>query len=96
MVMKEPGADFSLVTAEDEVALASLPHADPLPPYVRLIHDVIINDRSLFTRPDGLGYAWDAITGILNDRPKPLPYAAGSWGPAEGETLAAPDGWLLG
>src|SRR5271166_7064410 len=28
--------------------------ADPLPPYVRLIHDVLPGDRSLFTRPDGL------------------------------------------
>ena len=28
--------------------------ADLLPPYVRLIHDVLPGDRSLFTRPDGL------------------------------------------
>jgi glucose-6-phosphate 1-dehydrogenase len=96
MVVKEPGADFSLTTADDEMSLASLPRADPLPPYVRLIHDVVIGDRSLFTRPDGLEHAWDAITGILDDPPTVLPYAAGSWGPAEADELASPDGWLLG
>jgi len=25
-----------------------------------------------------------------------LPYAQGTWGPAEGAEIAAPDGWLLG
>jgi glucose-6-phosphate 1-dehydrogenase len=96
MVVKQPGADFSLTTADDEVSLASLPRADPLPPYVRLIHDVITGDRSLFTRPDGLGHAWDAITPILEDRPEVLPYAPGSWGPAAAAELAGDDGWLLG
>ncbi len=39
------------------VPLAELPDAEPLPPYVRLIHDVLLGDRSLFTRPDGLAAA---------------------------------------
>jgi hypothetical protein len=28
-------------------------------------------------------------------RPAVLPYAQGSWGPAEAETLPGPHGWLL-
>jgi glucose-6-phosphate 1-dehydrogenase len=95
LVVKQPGADFSLTTTDGDVSLASLPRADPLPPYVRLIHDVIIDDRSLFTRPDGLGHAWDTITGILDDPPAVLPYPAGSWGPEAADELAGPDGWLL-
>jgi glucose-6-phosphate 1-dehydrogenase len=96
LVVKQPGADFALTTTDGDISLESLPRADPLPPYVRLIHDVVIDDRSLFTRPDGLGHAWDAITGILEDRPDVLPYAPGSWGPAAADELASPDGWLLG
>jgi glucose-6-phosphate 1-dehydrogenase len=95
VVIKEPGADFTLTCAETELPLASVPDADPLPPYVKLIRDVIVGDRSLFTRPDGLASAWDAITGILEHRPPVLPYARGSWGPAEANELAAPDGWLI-
>jgi glucose-6-phosphate 1-dehydrogenase len=95
LVVKQPGPEFSLTTTDGDISLASLPRADPLPPYVRLIHDVIIDDRSLFTRPDGLGHAWDAISALLADRPEVASYERGSWGPAAADELAGPDGWLL-
>ena len=69
---------------------------DPLPPYVRLINDVLMGDRSLFTRPDGLAAVWDAAGPLLDSPPKPKPYAPGSWGPEAADKLAEPDGWLLG
>ncbi|MGH8861261.1 MAG: glucose-6-phosphate dehydrogenase, partial [Jatrophihabitantaceae bacterium] len=53
LVAKKPGADLDLDVAEATIPLAKLDGADPLPPYVRLIHDVVLGDRSLFTRPDG-------------------------------------------
>ena len=53
-----------------------------LPPYVRLIHDVLIGDRSLFTRPDGLASAWAVLEPVLDNRPAVQPYPQGSWGPA--------------
>jgi glucose-6-phosphate 1-dehydrogenase len=96
VVVKEPGADFTLTCADTELPLASVADADPLPPYVKLIRDVVVGDRSLFTRPDGLGSAWDAISRVLDNRPPVLPYPRGSWGPAEADKLAAPDGWLIG
>lgn len=96
IVVKEPGAEFALTTASADLLLASIADADPLPPYVKLINDVILGDRSLFTRPDGLSQAWAVITPILADPPKPLGYPRGSWGPAAAAELAAPDGWLLG
>ncbi|MEP6853006.1 MAG: glucose-6-phosphate dehydrogenase (NADP(+)) [bacterium] len=96
MVVKEPGPDFTLTAATSDLALADVADADPLPPYVKLISDVVTGDRSLFTRPDGLGHAWDAITPILQDRPPVQPYPRGSWGPAAANALADPDGWLLG
>jgi glucose-6-phosphate 1-dehydrogenase len=96
LVAKKPGVELDLDTAYATVPLSTLPDADPLPPYVRLIHDALLGDRSLFTRPDGLAAVWDAFEPLLANRPDPLPYSQGSWGPAKGAEIAAPDGWLLG
>ena len=70
--------------------------ANPLPPYVRLIHDVLIGDRSLFTRPDGLAAVWKVAEPLLSNPPQIVPYAPGSWGPAQARKLIAPGRWLLG
>jgi glucose-6-phosphate 1-dehydrogenase len=78
------------------IPLATLRHADPLPPYVRLIHDVLLGDRSLFTRPDGLAAVWDVAEPLLSRPPKVNSYAPGSWGPAQARELVAPGRWLLG
>ncbi|MET0991085.1 MAG: glucose-6-phosphate dehydrogenase (NADP(+)) [Lacisediminihabitans sp.] len=96
MVVKEPGAEFELSTAQSTIMLADVSGADPLPPYVKLLNDVILGDRSLFTRPDGLAWAWDAITPILDSPPTVQSYPRGSWGPTAAQALAAPDGWLVG
>ncbi|RKS71425.1 glucose-6-phosphate 1-dehydrogenase [Motilibacter peucedani] len=96
MVLKRPGADDVVETATSTLPLCSVPAADPLPAYVRLILDVLRGDRSLFTRPDGLRHVWEVAAPLLDARPDPLPYARGSWGPAEADALAAPGSWLLG
>lgn len=96
LVAKRPGPALDLDVADIGLALDSLPDGDPLPPYVRLIHDVLMGDRALFTRPDGLAAVWEAAGPLLADPPKPVPYAPGSWGPDGARDLAAPDGWLLG
>jgi glucose-6-phosphate 1-dehydrogenase len=96
LVAKRPGADLELDVADVTISLSQLPEAEPLPPYVRLIHDVLLGDRSLFTRPDGLAAVWTVAEPLLAARPNPLPYPAGSWGPAAAAELAAPDGWLVG
>ncbi len=96
LVAKQPGAGLKLDTARTAVPLSSLPDADPLPPYVRLLHDVLNGDRSLFTRPDGLAAVWKVADPLLTSPPKVAPYAPGSWGPAQARKLVAPDRWLLG
>ncbi len=96
LVAKKPGPGLELDVAHANIQLATLPSADPLPPYVRLIHDVLIGDRSLFTRPDGLAAAWEVAEPLLSQPPQVLPYAPGSWGPAEAGELIAPGHWLLG
>jgi glucose-6-phosphate 1-dehydrogenase len=95
VVVKDPGPDSDLTTDTMTLDLGKAGDEDSLPPYVRLIHDVIDGDRSLFTRPDGLGAAWATIAPILDAPPDVQPYARGSWGPDAATELAAPDGWLL-
>jgi glucose-6-phosphate 1-dehydrogenase len=95
LVAKKPGPALSLDVAHANIPLASLPGADPLPPYVRLIHDVLLGDRSLFTRPDGLAAVWDVAQPLLSGPPPVKPYAPGSWGPAAANDLIAPGQWLL-
>jgi glucose-6-phosphate 1-dehydrogenase len=96
LVAKKPGPVLELDVAHASIPLASLPGADPLPPYVRLIHDVLLGDRSLFTRPDGLAAVWDVAEPLLSRPPQVNSYAPGSWGPAQAGGLIAPGHWLLG
>jgi glucose-6-phosphate 1-dehydrogenase len=96
LVAKKPGPALITEEAKAVIPLGSLDGADPLPPYVRLIHDVIIGDRSLFTRPDGLAAVWQVAAPLLNNPPQPVSYPQGSWGPEQARNLVTPDHWLLG
>ena len=96
LVAKKPGPGLDFDVAHASIPLASLRGADPLPAYVRLIHDVLIGDRSLFTRPDGLAAVWRVAEPLLTRTPPVHAYTPGSWGPAEARELIAPGQWLLG
>ena len=96
LVAKKPGPALDTDEAHTSISLSSLPGADPLPPYVRLIHDVILGDRSLFTRPDGLAAVWKVAEPLLSHPPAIASYPQGSWGPAQARELIAPGHWLLG
>jgi glucose-6-phosphate 1-dehydrogenase len=95
-IAKEPGPGLRLGVAKAAIPLGRLAGADPLPAYVRLIHDVLTGDRSLFTRPDGLSAVWKVAEPLLTNPPQVVPYKPGSWGPAAARQLVAPDRWLLG
>ncbi|GAC1471159.1 MAG: glucose-6-phosphate dehydrogenase [Isosphaeraceae bacterium] len=65
--------------------------------YERLLLDVLLGDPTLFTRTDEVDSAWRFITTILEawERPDarpPASYVAGTWGPAEADTLIDGDG----
>ena len=92
----EPGPDLVLARAQTTLDLKHVPGGTPLPPYVSLLHDVLTGDRSLFTTSDGLARAWAAFAPLQERPPRVFPYKPGSWGPAEANALAEPDGWLLG
>jgi glucose-6-phosphate 1-dehydrogenase len=96
LLAKKPGPKLDVDATTARIALKDLPHANPLPPYVRLIHDVLLGDRSLFTRPDGLAAVWKVAEPLLSNRPRIATYAPGSWGPVRARKLIEPGRWLLG
>jgi glucose-6-phosphate 1-dehydrogenase len=81
MVAKQPGPELTLAAARARLPLGEAFHTPALPAYARLIHDVLLGDRSLFTRPDGLAHVWTVAAALLADKPEPRPYPKGSWGP---------------
>ncbi len=95
LVVKKPGAGMELVRQTVDLSLDEVTGGDPLPPYVSLIHDVTVGDRSLFTTSSGLSHAWNAASAVLDDRPTPHPYAPDSVGPEAGSALPGPHGWFL-
>jgi glucose-6-phosphate 1-dehydrogenase len=96
LVVKEAGVTEDLGSSTVIVPLGKAFHTPSLPAYSRLLHDVLIGDRSLFTRPDGLAHVWKVAGEILNDRPEPATYPKSSWGPVEAAELIAPEHWTLG
>ena len=96
LVAKKPGPALITEEARAAIPLAGLDGADPLPPYVRLIHDV--HHR----RPVAVHPAGRAGRGVEGGRPaaeqpaEAVPYPQGSWGPGQARNLIAPDHWLLG
>ncbi len=96
MLAKQPGVGLTLGKATATVPVASISDRTPLPPYARMIHDVLSGDRSLVTRPDGLAHVWKVAQPLLDIGRTPLRYAPGSWGPTAARRVAGRDGWLLG
>jgi glucose-6-phosphate 1-dehydrogenase len=96
LVVKEAGVTEDLDAATFIVPLGKTFHTQSLPAYSRLLHDVLMGDRSLFTRPDGLAHVWKVAGELLHDKPEPVTYPKDSWGPPEAAALIAPEHWILG
>jgi glucose-6-phosphate 1-dehydrogenase len=63
--------------------------------YERLIHDVLIGDRTFFTSSDAIERLWEISEPLLEDPPPLKIYEPGSWGPPEQDQLIAPRRWHL-
>jgi glucose-6-phosphate 1-dehydrogenase len=53
--------------------------------------DAIRGDAMLFVRQDSVEAAWAVVDPVLNVPTPCCTYEAGSWGPAEADTLIAPN-----
>ena len=93
---KRPGPEMELAPATMRLDLGEeLPHDEPLEAYERLLLDVLHGDHTLFAHADETRRLWEVCQPVLDDRPAPLSYDRGSWGPPE--ALDLPEGgWRLG
>jgi glucose-6-phosphate 1-dehydrogenase len=66
-----------------------------LDPYERLIHDVMVGDRTLFSSSEAIERLWEVSEPLLAEPPQAIPYEPGSWGPREIDDLIAPRHWHL-
>jgi glucose-6-phosphate 1-dehydrogenase len=93
---KVPGPTLSLgrvaLQLDIEKAFGG-PHG--LEAYERLLHDVMTEDRLLFTRSEQIERLWEVCSPVLADPPEPEPYPRGSWGPQSAISLPGPPGWRL-
>jgi glucose-6-phosphate 1-dehydrogenase len=69
--------------------------ADGLEAYERLLHDVMVRERLLFTRSEQIERLWEVCAPVLDRPPEALPYAKGSWGPEAALELPGGPGWRL-
>jgi glucose-6-phosphate 1-dehydrogenase len=58
-------------------------------PYEVLLNAVLVGDSTNFTRQDSVEATWRIIQPLLDAPPPALPYAPGTWGPAEAKRLVA-------
>jgi glucose-6-phosphate 1-dehydrogenase len=72
--------------ADLEVLFEKVPGEDP-EPYERLLGDALAGHNQLFTREDTVEETWRIVQPLL-DEPGPVhPYAKGTWGPKEADSL---------
>jgi glucose-6-phosphate 1-dehydrogenase len=93
---KIPGPEINLgraaLTLDIEQAFDG---ADGLEAYERLLHDVMLRERLLFTRSEQIERLWEVCAPVIEHPPRPEPYAKGSWGPEAALELPGPPGWRL-
>ncbi|MEP6792370.1 MAG: glucose-6-phosphate dehydrogenase, partial [Ramlibacter sp.] len=87
--IKSPGKEF--VGVQRELYLGD-EDSQAMTTYERLLGDAMAGDGALFTDDDAVMAAWTVVEPVLDAHGPALPYAPGSWGPAEADALIAGDG----
>jgi glucose-6-phosphate 1-dehydrogenase len=85
LVGKQPGPQ--LTPQLRELSYSGEGAAQMMRPYDRLIGAALSGDRYLFAREDTVEAAWRVVQPVLGDAVPVLPYARGSWGPAQAANL---------
>jgi glucose-6-phosphate 1-dehydrogenase len=92
---KVPGPTMDLgraaLTLDVEKALGN----GSLEAYERLLHDVMLRERLLFTRSEQIERLWEVCAPVIDNPPQVQPYAKGSWGPEPALELPGEVGWRL-
>lgn len=62
-------------------------------PYERLLGGAIEGTSSLFVRQDAVEACWRVVAGVLTEHTPAVPYAPGTWGPAQATAIVEPGRW---
>jgi glucose-6-phosphate 1-dehydrogenase len=96
LMAKTPGDGMRLRPVELELDFRETFKMPRMDAYERLLLDVLRGQLTLFMRSDELEAAWEWVEPILDyweqEQIEPLPYAAGTWGPAAASALIGRDG----
>lgn len=96
LMAKTPGDGMRLKPVELELNFRESFKAPRMEAYERLLLDVLRGQLTLFMRSDELEAAWEWVEPILNyweqEENEPIPYSAGTWGPAAASALIGRDG----
>lgn len=96
LMAKTPGDSMRLKQAELELDFRESFKTPRMDAYERLLLDVLRGQLTLFMRGDELEAAWEWVEPILKyweqGDNSPIPYSAGTWGPAAASALIGRDG----
>jgi glucose-6-phosphate 1-dehydrogenase len=92
---KIPGPGLELGAAALTLDVDEAFGHDGLEAYERLLHDVMCQDRLLFTRSEQIERLWEVCEPVIENPPEPQAYAPGSWGPQDALDLPVAPGWRL-
>ena len=96
LMAKTPGDSMRLKPVDLELDFRETFKTPRMEAYERLLLDVLRGQLTLFMRSDELEAAWEWVEPILNfwdqEESEPMPYAAGTWGPAAASALIGRDG----
>jgi len=96
LMAKTPGDGMRLKPVELELDFREKFKTPRMEAYERLLLDVLRGQLTLFMRSDELEAAWEWVEPILNhweqEESDPIPYSAGTWGPAAASALIGRDG----
>lgn len=96
LMAKTPGDGMRLKPVELELDFREKFKTPRMEAYERLLLDVLRGQLTLFMRSDELEAAWEWVEPILahweQEETDPLPYNAGTWGPAAASVLIGRDG----
>ena len=96
LMAKTPGDGMRLRPVELELDFRETFKMPRMDAYERLLLDVLRGQLTLFMRSDELEAAWEWVEPILGhwdqDGAEPMPYTAGTWGPAAASALIGRDG----
>jgi glucose-6-phosphate 1-dehydrogenase len=84
LVGKKPGGGWE--PQNTDLVYTEPPGLD-MRPYDRLIGAALNGERWLFARQDTVEAAWRVVQPVLGDAVPALPYARGTWGPAQADAL---------